>query len=682
MPATALDAALVLHDKLSAAGIAPRLVPIRDDGSTRVWSKADQTRDDILRNRADWRRAVGVGAVDCGLIDIDVDAPDAELVAADLAGDAQTFEIQSRRGRHRVYLRGDVAPADYRAGHVYDAQHPTEAIAPKLDAVFGLVRVWMPGKTWLTDPASIAPMPDRLRDAVAGIVQARQQRQDDEAAALAERVAEAERQRQARGDQPGNADRLRRYADATLDGIMRDGAALPDGQRGDGLFKVACRAGKLVGAPWSGVTEADAEAAIMSAADGCGYIQTNGYRAAQSAVRRGIRRGMADPMPEPSDHDLVRASLPPDRLREIERRAAAAADDVLSRAKAAGIHPARAEVIRRLSAELAQQCADQGRIEVAASVADLALQIDASPATVWRAAQAMPALGWSIQTGKLGADGRAMSTVWRLPLVQNHVAAAYPQDETLVRESDSGAGSASESPFDKPRFTLRISRPSVLVRGLRRKLPGHASAMRLGAARHVDGLLAGCGPAIYRVLDALAESASPMTIAELADRAVCSNDSARRCCVRLTERGMVLVGTVRTAGRSAKDYSLTAEARAAAAGEHVADQSPILAATIEVGAQSIRRAQARIDAERSLLADAREKAPIFGVSPTAMLAGIRAQIRRQAAAERDADLSQARSPIVADARRKVRRDKMTEVQQRIARERQTAAFGMLAVPAW
>lgn len=721
MPATALDAALTIMDAWTVAGIAPRLVPIWVDGSTRVWSKADQTRDDILRNRADWRRAVGVGAVDCGLIDIDVDAPDAELVAANLAGDVRTFEIQSRRGRHRVYLRGDVAPADYRAGHVYDAQHPAEALAPKLDAGFGLVRVWMPGKSWLTDPASIAPMPARLRDAVAGIVQARQLRHDAEAATIAQRAAEAERQRQAR---PQTAERdLRPYADATLAGISRDGAALSDGQRGEILFKLACRAGKLVGAAFSGMNYADAEAAMMDAADRCGYVQSNGPRSALAHIRRGILRGMADPMPEPADRDLVRASLPPDRLREIERRAAAAANDVLPRAKTAGIHPARAEVIRRLTDELAQRCVDQGRVEVAASVADLALQIDASPATVWRAAQAMPALGWTIQTGKLGADGRAMSTVWRLPLAQNPVAAAYPQDETWLTEGAVTYRPCSGNRSAHKRFILRISRPSAIVRGLRRKLPGLACALRPAGKRSdgrrnaelarldatlieldppaaaplpadrgtIDaahfqeiGSLPGCGTAIYRLLPALAEVAESMTVAELAVRTGCSNDSTRRGCAILAERGLALVGTVRTAGRSAKDYILTAEARAAVAGEHVADPSPILAATIEVGAMSIRRAQARIDAERLLLADARTLAERLQVGIQAAIAGIRSQIRRMAAAERDADLSMPHSPIVADARRKVRRDRMTEVQQRIARERQAAVWSMgaQAVPSW
>ena len=717
MPATALDAALVLIDKLTAAGISPRLVPIYADGSTRVWSKADQTRDDILRNRADWRRAVGVGAVDCGLIDIDVDSPAAELVAADLAGDLQTFEIQSRRGRHRVYLRGDVAPADYRAGHVHDAKHPAEALAPKLDAVFGLVRVWMPGKSWLSDPASIAPMPDRLRDAVAGIVQARQQRHDAEAAAITERAAEAERQRQAR---PQTAERdLRPYADAMLAGISRDGAALSDGQRGPGLFKLACRAGKLVGAAFSGMNYADAEAAMMDAADRCGYVQSNGHGAALRHIRRGILRGMADPMPEPADRDLVRASLPPDQLREIERRAAAATDNVLGRAKAAGIRSA--ETCRRLVAELTQRCVDQGRVEVAASFADLALAIDCNKATVSRAAQdAMPALGWTIQTGKIGDDRRATATLWRLPLAMSD---PYPQDATLLRRSNTATGSASESTLDKPRCSVRISRPSAIVRGLRRKLTGLACPLRpadkrsdgrqdaelarldatlieldptavaprssadrhaIAAARLREiGSLPGCGPAIYRLIPALAEVTESMTIAELADRADCSYDTARRGCTILAERDLVLVGTVRTAGRSAKDFILTAEARAAVAGEYVADPSPILSATIEVGAQSVRRAQARIDAERLLLADARTLAERLQVGIRAAIAGIRSQIRRMAAAERDADLSMPHSPIVADARRKVRRDRMTEIQHRRTAERCGLAWAMgaQAVPA-
>lgn len=717
MPATALDAALVLIDKLTAAGISPRLTPIYATKATRCepWNTGDQTRDDVLRHRAEYRRAIGVGDASGMLVAIDPDNEAAELVAAELIGDCPTFRIASPRGMHREFLRGDVLPADLRANLTYSDDRPAEALAHKLDVVTGIITLWRNDKTWLSDPATIAPMPDRLRDAVAGCWSAQQQRKAAEAAAIAQRVTEAAQKCLARGDSgdSGDHDRLRRYADATLAGISRDGAALPDGQRGDSLFKLACRAGKLVGAAWSGVTEADAEAAMMDAADRCGYVQTNGHRAALSAVRRGIRRGLADPMPEPSDRDLVRASLPPDRLREIEHRAAAAADNV----------PSRAETCRRLTAELAQRCIDQGRIEVAASVADLGLAIDCNPATVSRAAQAMQAFGWSIVTGKLGADGRATATIWRLPIAQKPVAAAYPQDATLCREPLQAVGSAHGSSLDKPRCIVRISPPGLLVRGLRRRLKGHANALRtaskrsdgrqaaelarldatlielqptavaprspadrhaIAAARLREiGSLSGCGPVVYRVLPALAAAAEPMTIAELADLVGCSNDSARRCCARLAERGMVLVGTVRTAGRPAKVYHLTAEAAVAAGGSQVADPSPILAATIEVGAQSIRRAQARIEAERLLLADARQQAQSLGVSTPAMLAGIRAKIRRMAGAERDADLSMAHSPIIADARRKARRERMTAVQHRRTAERCGLAWAMgaQAVPA-
>ena len=730
MPATALDAALALIDKLRDAGISPRLTPIYATKATRCepWNTGDRTRDDVLRHRAEYRRAIGVGDASGLLVAIDPDNEAAELVAAELIGDCPTFLIASPRGMHREFLRGDVLPADLRANLTYSDDRPAEALAHKLDVVTGIITLWRNDKTWLSDPATIAPMPDRLRDAVAGCWSAQQQRKAAEAAAIAQRAAEAERQRQAR---PQTAERdLRPYADATLAGISRDGAALPDGQRGEILFKLACRAGKLVGAAWSGMTQADAEAAMMDAADRCGYVQSNGHGAALSAVRRGIRRGMADPMPEPSDRELVRASLPPDRLREIERRAAAAADDVLVKIRAFNatlppkhpqrIHPARAEVCRRMADELAQRCVDEGRIEVAVSYADLGTAIDCDKATVSRAAQAMQALGWSIVTGRLGADGRATATIWRLPTAQKPVTAAYPHDATLCRESLQAVGSASESTLDKPRCIVRISPPGLLVRGLRRKLVGHASALRTASkrsdgrqaaelarldatlieldptitarstacssvqVRHVDGLLSGCGPAAYRLLPALAAAADLMTVAELADRAGCGNDSARRFCARVAERGMVTVGTVRTAGRSAAGYRLTAEAAAAVAGEHVADPTPILAATIEVGAQSIRRAQARIDAERSLLADARQQAQALGVITPAMLAGIMSQIRRMAAAERDADLGRAHSPIIADARRKVRRERMTEIQHRRTAERCGLAWAMnaQAVPAW
>ena len=733
MPSTALDAALVLIDKLTAAGISPRLTPIYATKATRCepWNTGDRTRDDVLRHRAEYRRAIGVGDASGLLVAIDPDNEAAELVAAELIGDCATFRIASPRGEHRVFLRGDVLPADLRANLVYSNDRPAEALAHKLDVVAGCVTLYRNDKTWLTDPAMIAPMPDRLRDAVAACWSAQQQREAETRAATAARAAEAERQRQARGDQPGNADRLRRWSDATLASIPAEAATRGRGsRRRDALGGGAKRLARLTLNGWTHATTDDVEAAMMDAAHRNGYVADHGLRAALSHVRRGIRAGLAaGPLPEPADRDLVRASLPPDRLREIERRAAAAAD-VLVKIRAFNatlppkhperIHPARAEVCRRMADELAQRCVDEGRIEVAVSYADLGTAIDCDKATVSRAAQAMQALGWSIVTGRLGADGRATATIWRLPIAQKPVTAAYPHDATLCRESLQAVGSASESTLDKPRCIVRISPPGLLVRGLRRKLVGHASALRTASkrsdgrqaaelarldatlieldptitarstacssvqVRHVDGLLSGCGPAAYRLLPALAAAADLMTVAELADRAGCGNDSARRFCARVAERGMVTVGTVRTAGRSAAGYRLTAEAAAAVAGEHVADPTPILAATIEVGAQSIRRAQARIDAERSLLADARQQAQALGVITPAMLAGIMSQIRRMAAAERDADLGRAHSPIIADARRKVRRERMTEIQHRRTAERCGLAWAMnaQAVPAW
>lgn len=470
-PGTALDAALYLI----GMGLPLRLVPVFDGGASLRWSQAAGSRAEILARRSDWRRAVGVADVSGSLIALDPDSEPAELVAAELVGDGPAgFRIQSRRGVHRVYLRGDALPADHRANLVHDERRPAEALADKLDVVAGAVRLWHRGKTWLGDPSSIGPMPDRLRDAIAACWAARSSRleADAEAARRRAELAEGERQQRAGSD---DADRLRRYAAATLAGIQADASALPDGQRGRGIFSAAFKAGRLVGASWSGMVEADAEAAMLAAIDACGYDTRQGL----GHARRGIRAGMRDPRDPPESRELVRATMPPDRLAELERRAAACAD-TRAQARAAGINPRSASKVAALAAELAGRAIDEGRPTVCASMDDLGLVIGRGPAAISRAVPIMQALGWTVTLGGIGDADRAKATAWTMPKATGR---ALPQNATLCGGASASAAGCPENPSERPRCVLRQS-PGVAARGLRRGLGKPAErAERYGNAR-------------------------------------------------------------------------------------------------------------------------------------------------------------------------------------------------------
>lgn len=621
-PGAALDAALTLI----GLDLPLRLVPVFGDGSSHPWAQAASSRGEILARRADWRRAVGVADVSGSLIALDPDSAAAELVAAELVGDGPAgFRIQSRRGVHRVYLRGAALPAAHRANLVHDERRPAEALAPKLDVVAGAVTLWKRGKTWLGEPSSIGPMPDRLRDAIAACWAARSARIEADAEARRKRAELAERERQQRAGSD-DADRLRSYAAAALAGIQADASALLDGQRGRGIYAAAFKAGRLVGASWSGMVEADAEAAMLAAIDACGYDTRKGL----GHAKRGIRAGMRDPLDPPASRELVRATMPHDRLVELERRAAAACADTRAQARAAGIHPRSANTAAALAAELARRAIDEGRPTVYASMADLGLAIDRGAAAVSRAAEALESIGWTVTRGGIGDADRARATAWTLPKATG---GALPQNETLCGGASDSAAGGAENPSDKPRFDMRQS-PGIAARGLRRRL----------------GELPGCGDSVGLIVDALGAAAIRLTVAALADLTGLSVDTVRRCCRRLKDRGAVDEAREQTAGRPASAFALTDAGRDLLRGI-VDGLGDVLAATVRVGERAVRRAAAAIDAGRALLAEARELAQALGVSVAAALAQLRARLRRFANAERDPLRELTGSAAVAAVRR-------------------------------
>ncbi len=609
MPQTALDAALLLVE----LPLPLRLVPVFASGATLPLPEAASTRAEILARRKDWRRAVGVADVSGLLVALDPDNEAAELVAADLVGDAATLRIQSRRGVHRVFLRGDVLPPELRANLVFDERRPAEALAPKLDVVTGAVRLWHRDKTWINDPAGIEPMPPRLREAVAACWSARCARVDGEAAAARERAALAEAERQRRGSSE-DTDRLGRWAAAALSGRLGDVAACQAARRNE-LYAAGIYLRRLDLAGWAGPIDVEGE--LLAAAHRNGYAAKRGERRALSHIRRGIRAGdKLGPLPEPPSRELVRLTMPPARVAEIEARAAAACADTAERAKARGIHPRTALKVAMLADELARRAVEAGSSTVYASLADLGLKIDRNPAAVFHAVPALRRLGFSVTLGGIGDADRAKATAWTLPKAAG---GALPQIAMQCREPHATGEGGGPERIGRPRCDVLVSPGGVAVRGLRRRLSED---------------LPGCGDSPHRVLGAIAAASSPPTVAAIADATGLSPDTVRRSCRGLLVRGVLAQGRVATAGRSAATFDLTEAGRRLLRGV-VDGAAEVIRATVAAGERVIRRAAAALDAGRARLARARELAQSLGVSVAAALARLRADAALLASAERD-----------------------------------------------
>ena len=673
MPRAALEAALELAELSDRNGWGLALVPGFADESTRPWAKADRSRADVLRHRGSWSRAVDVRDVSGMLLDLDVDDPSTEGLAAELAAGGATFAYASRRGQHRVYWRRDLVPAEHRGNMVHDPARPSEALAPGLDVVLGSIRLWSADRPWLTDPATIADPPQALRERIAACWAARQARIAQADAEAQERREAAERRRREREAQDLEEERgrLDSWARAALEGILRDVAGLAHGRRALDVYRLAARAGSLAAAHWSGLTEAEAEAALLGAATACGLTE----REALGHVRRGLRAGMAAPMPEPADRSLPSrgggAQTGAER-EELERQAEAAASSVgLARDAGilAGVHKARIASAEALAEALARRMLREGRTTVTVGLGQLGIDADRGRSAIRSAASVLEACGWRLEPGGIGADGTPRASSWTFgqdrpacSLNEGRCLQGHP-DPSDCRHALSGA-ILSESRQDGLAGAWR--RPvGLLERGLRRQI-----------LLHLEEALRACGPSSRRTVSALLQVEEGATAVELAEVTGLSSRTVDRHLAIFAERGLVTSSTRPTAGRPARACALTAEARAAALGETVADPSPILAATLQAGAERLRRAEAQLAAERSLLEDARRVAEVAGVPVAVAAQAWREQIQHRARAERDRTLAGLESPLIADARRREGRVSMALAQARVAVAQLRACWAM------
>ncbi len=679
MPSSALEAALELAELSDRNGWGLALVPGFANDTTRTWAKADRSRADVLSHRGSWSRAVDVRDVSGQLLDLDVDDPSTEGLAAELAGDLPTFTYQSTKGPHRIYWRRDLVPADHRGNWVHDQKHPersAEILAPKLDLICGSIRLWGPGKTWLTAPASIAEPPQALRDRIAACWAARQARQAQAKAQEQERQEAAERRRREREAAGLEEERGRweKYTRITIDAILHAVACLTEGYRAKGLHGLAYRAGRLVGAIWSDLTEAEAEAGLLDAALACGLTE----REAMGHIRRGLREGMKNPLPEPPDRALPSrggAQTAVERV-DLERQAEAAAASwrqlrgMVNPATGQAFAPVTVTNCRIMAAQLARRLLANGGRPVAVALLQLARDCGLGKDAIRSGRDALGLVGWTIAPGGFGEDGKAKATAW-----------AFRQLPTATLNERDELPQAQATANDRPALSGRILTKSLpagpvtlLERGLRRRILGLACPMdaktrearerrqlrektpdgrpkRVRPPTPLDALL-GLGPSVYIMLPVVAGAAEGLRAAELAELAGVSSATAERCLRRLAEFDLATIETRPTAGRPAKVYTMTADARAAALGEAVADPSPILAATLQAGAERLRRAEAQLAAERSLLEDARRVAEVAGVPVAVAAQAMREEIQRNARAERDRSLVSLESPLIADARRR------------------------------
>lgn len=83
------------------------------------------------------------------------------------------------------------------------------------------------------------------------------------------------------------------YVRAAVSGEVAAVAGAPVGARNNQLHVSAVKLGSLVGA--GGLSESDAIAALLEGARACGYLDSDGARAARLTIRSGLTYGMARP---------------------------------------------------------------------------------------------------------------------------------------------------------------------------------------------------------------------------------------------------------------------------------------------------------------------------------------------------------------------------------------------------
>lgn len=463
---------------------------------------------------------------------------------------------------------------------------------------------------------------------------------------------------------PGE-DRATTYLRAAFDVAAANVAALPEGERQDGLHGGAVGLGFAL----ARVERPDLNGAALEVlASAAPWADTPKER---DTIARGIAWGLEHGRPGlPDRADWSPAALPPGGLAEGEAvpdpeevRAAAFAmlADLpelvagLTDAEGRPIHPNARLTVELVAGELCRQAIDTGRPWVLASPAALGLERDRGPDSVRRAGPWLDRLGWTLTPGGWTDDGTPKAAHYSLSGI-------FPTrcGDSVSRGGDDGDGGLDvltatcrkNAPEVLDRAAITLARGAVagsdLSRGMRRRLgvrPAEGEDTRPKAA----------GGTIHKLLEALPRIGEA-DAGQLADAAGVSRRTVERNAGRLVERGAWTRRTAPAPGRG-RPRVLYA----------VADQAgPLVAATIEAGRRAKAKAQAAIEAFRDLCrrALAAVERGLYATHRAAVSALARI-VRRRAAAERDAALPG-----------RARQLGRTDADERAAALKETRAWGV------
>lgn len=665
-PVTAYAAALVTMDAWSRAGRPCNLVPLGDNGKPmRPWARADAPRTpstplgaalvmagfshpsgpvypdgsfgtgwdaatadpDQLEADVSWPRAVacGVNLDRANLVVIDADGPGGEAEMMRLCGVADrdelaalTFTVQSRRGPQAWFRRPECLAGD-RASWVYSPKRPAEALAPDLDTVCGIGRALDHKKRWLSSPERIAACPPMLAAALAAMVEAKRDREAEQAEAAARNAEQAEAAWQRWTAEHANAtERSAAYASALVEGLAADVAAIPDGARNVRGSAINYGAGRRVAADWNELDETTAAAALMRGYQANGYAREVGEAACLRWVLRGIRAGMDNPAPPPADR--APAAIPLPRSAELEPRQVRALlgrlADARKLAKESGARGQAIATRKDLGAAIAQALLDANRDSVRLGSIELSERIGCLPSTVNRHREAVAeAFGYTVEVGGIDADGRPTATVWRL---------GGPNKPQFAQGTPTTENALDDSLTDRAADTLckLTNNGGELARGLRARGPRPDPAAVRPDPAPARPHLSRTGCNIAAALERLGQA----DVAELAEAEDCGLETARRA-----------LETIVAAGAAARDDAVAGRGRPRAVYVWLGWPAAVAAKLCAAGARAINRVRVEAERFREQVAAARSMAERLARP----FVEVWQRIRRQDRSNRDRELAAA-----------------------------------------
>lgn len=468
---------------------------------------------------------------------------------------------------------------------------------------------------------------------------------------------------------PVASDRGEAYALAAIASAAADVAALPEGQRQDGLTRTGFNLGRALKRASAGHLAGQAEDAIVS---GAPWADT---RKERDTIRRAIaagmaaeREGLADRTPgavDPSGQDLE-----PNAAAEVERtRAAAAARlDQLDQALDAialeffTIHcvsstgreftrpnTQRRETTRLAATRILERAENMGRSTFTYGAAELARRIGRGRASLIAAGPALAALGLTSTPGRIGAEGLPLGRRWSVAGLDPESSA---RADTCPGAAAGGAGdegvnvkclplpmiiqhSETDGPGDAG--DVHISRANEaageLCRGARARRGDPAPTVERLVVDEETGLveekIVAIGPTGHLVLEALrrlsAEGAEA-DVETVAETAGLSLRTAGETLRRLGVQGVASSSTAPTgkAGGQRKLWAL------------VETTAPAVQAVIARGKWVIQRAAARVRAAwESFTHTLRKRIEETGRAAAAVGANLAAELKERTQSERD-----------------------------------------------